>query len=116
MIAVIFEVEPLKGKEDRYFEIAAGLREQLSAMDGFLSVERFQSLTRPGIFLSMSYWRDEASVQGWRSYAEHRAGQMEGRDSVFADYRIRVAQVVRDYTQTRRDQAPQDSNAALLAP
>lgn len=116
MIAVIFEVTPLPGQEARYFEIAATLREHLEQMDGFVSVERFQSLTRPGSYLSLSYWRDEAAVRAWRTQGEHRAGQAEGRAAVFTDYRIRVAQVLRDYTLTQRSEAPQDSNAALHVP
>ncbi|WP_342617420.1 antibiotic biosynthesis monooxygenase [Rhodoferax sp. GW822-FHT02A01] len=113
MIAVIFEVTPLQGMEQRYFDIAVELRESLQDIDGFVSVERFQSLTRPGTYLSLSYWRDEEAVRSWRRQTNHRAGQAEGRARVFADYRIRVAQVVRDYTQTVRDQAPHDSNLAL---
>lgn len=116
MIAVIFEVTPLPGQEARYFEVAATLREHLEAMDGFVSVERFQSLSRPGSYLSLSFWRDEAAVLAWRNHGEHRAGQIEGRAAVFADYRIRVAQVVRNYTLAQRDEAPQDANAALLVP
>lgn len=116
MIAVLFEVTPLPGQEARYFDIAATLREHLQAIDGFVSVERFQSLTRPGTYLSLSYWRDEAAVRAWRNQGDHRTGQMEGRAAVFADYRIRVAQVLRDYTQNQRGEAPHDSNAALLAP
>lgn len=116
MIAVLFEVTPLPGQETRYFDIAATLREHLQTIDGFESVERFQSLTRPGTYLSLSYWRDEAAVRAWRNQADHRSGQAEGRAAVFADYRIRVAQVLRDYTQTQRDEAPHDSNAALLTP
>ena len=113
MIAVIFEVTPLPGMEQRYFDIAVELRESLQAIDGFVSVERFQSLTRPGTYLSLSYWRDEEAVRTWRGKTDHRAGQAEDRARVFADYRVRVAQVLRDYTQTVRDQAPNDSNMAL---
>lgn len=116
MIAVIFEVTTLPGQEARYFEIAATLREQLEQLDGFVSVERFQSLTRPGSYLSLSYWRDEAAVRAWRIQSGHRAGQAQGRAAVFADYRIRVAQVLRDYTLAQRGEAPPDSNAALLVP
>ena len=116
MIAVIFEVTLLPGQEARYFEIAATLGEQLERMDGFVWVERFQSLTRPGSYLSLSYWRDEAAVRAWRNQGEHRAGQAQGRAAVFADYRIRVAQVLRDYTLTQRSEAPHDSNAVLLVP
>jgi heme-degrading monooxygenase HmoA len=116
MIAVLFEVTPLPGQAARYFDIAASLREHLQAVDGFVSVERFQSLIRPGTYLSLSYWRDEAAVLAWRNQTDHRTGQAQGRAAVFADYRIRVAQVLRDYTQTLREEAPNDSNAALLVP
>jgi heme-degrading monooxygenase HmoA len=116
MIAVLFEVTPLPGQEARYFDIAAMLHKHLRAINGFVSVERFQSLTRPGVYLSLSYWRDEAAVRAWRNHANHRTGQVEGRAAVFSDYRIRVVQVLRDYTQTQREEAPIDSNEALLAP
>lgn len=116
MIAVLFEVTILPGQEAQYFDIATMLREHLRAIDGFVSVERFQSLARPSVYLSLSYWRDEAAVRAWRNQADHRTGQAAGRASVFADYRIRVAQVLRDYTQTQREEAPIDSSEALLAP
>lgn len=114
MMTVIFEVTPKPGQAERYFEIAAELVTELKKIDGFISVERFESLSRPGTFLSLSTWRDEAAVRAWRNQGTHRAGQREGREVVFADYRIRVAQVLRDYTLVERDQAPGDSNAALL--
>jgi heme-degrading monooxygenase HmoA len=113
VIAVIFEVLPHEGRAPRYFEIAASMREELERIDGFVSVERFESLATPGKFLSLSFWRDEAAVLAWRSHAGHRAGQREGRSEVFAGYRIRVAQVLRDYGLAERDQAPADSRAAL---
>jgi heme-degrading monooxygenase HmoA len=114
MLTVIFEVTPRPGLADRYFEIAAGLAAELQHIDGFVSVERYESVSRPGSFLSLSTWRDEAAVRAWRNHAQHRAGQREGRESVFAAYRIRVAQVLRDYTLDDRAQAPGDANAALL--
>jgi heme-degrading monooxygenase HmoA len=114
MLAVIFEVTPLAGKAQRYFDIAAALRPTLERIDGFISVERFESLTRPGIFLSLSYWRDEQAIGRWRNEACHRASQGEGREAVFADYRIRVMAGVRDYGMHDRAQAPIDSNAALI--
>jgi len=113
MIAVIFEVEPQAQRGERYFEIAAGLRAALEEIDGFISVERFQSLSRPGCFLSLSFWRDEQAVRRWRNEAAHREAQREGRASVFAGYRLRVAQVLRDYGFTAREQAPDDSRREL---
>jgi heme-degrading monooxygenase HmoA len=114
MITVIFEVQPHPDQASRYFELAAQLRAELETIDGFISVERFGSLTTPGKFLSLSVWRDEAAVAAWRNRALHRASQAEGRVSVFADYRIRVAQVLRDYSLHERAQAPADSR--VLAP
>ena len=112
MIAVIFEVEPRPGKKDAYLEIAARLRPQLEKMDGFMSVERFESLTQPGKILSLSLWRDEEAVRGWRNLEEHRRAQEAGRESIFSGYRLRVAEVLRDYGMRERAQAPQDSRRA----
>jgi heme-degrading monooxygenase HmoA len=109
MIAVIFELMPCDGEHDSYFDIAAGLREELNEVDGFISVERFESLATPGKFLSLSFWRDEDAVKTWRNRAQHRDAQSRGRSQVFADYRLRVAHVVRDYGLNERAQAPQDS-------
>ena len=109
MIAVIFEVVPAEGQREHYLRRAADLRPVLETMDGFISVERFQSLTHPERMLSLSFWRDEASVQAWRQLDEHRAAQAAGRGGVFRDYRLRVANVVRDYGLRERDEAPQDS-------
>ena len=97
MIAVIFEVEPAEGKSDRYFDIAATLRGDLENAEGFVSVERFQSLTNEKKYLSLSFWTDQESVQKWYSHAGHSAAQAEGRSGVFKNYRIRVADVFRDY-------------------
>jgi heme-degrading monooxygenase HmoA len=113
VIAVIFEVEPRPGHAQRYFDIAASMRAELEAVSGFISVERFESLTTPGKFLSLSFWRDEAAVREWRNRASHRTGQQQGRDEVFAGYRIRVAQVLRDYGLTEREEAPADSRHTL---
>ena len=112
MIVVIFEVRPADGQSDAYLDHAARLRAALEGMDGFISVERFQSLTDPAKLLSLSFWRDEAAVQGWRNHAAHRATQAAGRAGVFADYRLRVAEVKRDYGLNDRDEAPADSRAA----
>jgi len=97
MIAVIFEVRPKPDRTDRYFELAAALRDELERSDGFLSVERFQSLTDDGKFLSISFWRDREAVETWYNHAGHAFAQEEGRIDVFDDYRIRVADVFRDY-------------------
>lgn len=111
MIAVIFEVWPAAGRFESYLEIAAGLRPLLDEIDGFISIERFESIYEPGKILSLSFWRDEAAVEAWRMLAEHRAAQVMGRDHVFRDYRLRVAGVIRDYGMTEREQAPADSRA-----
>ncbi|UDM52406.1 antibiotic biosynthesis monooxygenase [Cupriavidus sp. MP-37] len=111
MIAVIFEVEPAPGRQDTYLDIAAHLRPQLEAIDGFISVERFQSLTNPNKLLSLSFFRDEAAVIAWRNTLAHRQAQAAGRSGVFAGYRLRVAQVLRDYGLDAREQAPADSRA-----
>jgi heme-degrading monooxygenase HmoA len=113
-LAVLFEVTPLPGRAQRYFDIAAALRPALDGIDGFISVERFESLARPGTYLSLSWWRDETAIAAWRGMACHRAGQREGRDAVFADYRIRVVGTLRDYGMHDRAQAPPDANLALL--
>jgi heme-degrading monooxygenase HmoA len=112
MIAVIFEVWPAEGQTDAYLSIAASLRDDLQAIDGFISVERFSSLTEPGKLLSLSFWRDEAAVAAWRARERHRGAQGKGRTGVFRDYRLRVAAVARDYGMTEREQAPADSRAA----
>jgi heme-degrading monooxygenase HmoA len=111
MIAVIFEVTPADGQYDAYLGTAAALRPLLETMDGFISIERFQSLTQPGKILSLSYWRDEESVKRWRSLEPHRAAQAAGRAGIFADYRLRVAAVIRDYGLNERAEAPSDSRA-----
>ena len=112
MMAVIFEVEPAAGAMQDYLDVAANLREELSKIDGFISVERFESLTQPGKILSLSFWRDEDAIRRWRTLQAHRAAQARGRSAVFANYRLRVAEVVRDYGLNERDQAPQDSRDA----
>jgi heme-degrading monooxygenase HmoA len=109
MIAVIFEVCPHTHAKEEYLAIAASLAPLLAEIDGFISIERFQSLKQPEKILSLSFWRDEESVQRWRSTEEHRAAQAQGRAAIFADYRLRIAAVVRDYGLLDREQAPQDS-------
>src|SRR5262249_4852494 len=111
MIAVIFELRPAEGRRDDYLGLAAALRRDLESIDGFISVERFQSLTDPDKLLSLSFWRDEAAVRAWRAKQVHRAAQQAGRGGIFAEYRLRVASVVRDYGMTDRLQAPEDSRA-----
>ena len=109
MIAVIFEVQPAAGANSTYFDLAGQLKATLEAIDGFVSVERFESVTQPGKFLSLSFWRDEAAVAVWRNTLPHRQAQNAGRHGVFAGYRLRVAQVLRDYGLDDREQAPADS-------
>jgi len=108
MIAVIFEVQPTQAGHARYLELAADLRPDLDARDGFIAIERFASLTTPGKILSLSFWRDEAALKDWRAHPGHQAAQKEGRDGLFAGYRLRVAEVVRDYGLSERAEAPQD--------
>lgn len=107
MIAVIFEVEPAEGETQTYLDIAADLRPLLDDIDGFISVERFESLVTPGKYLSLSFWRDEDAVAEWRRMNEHRTAQSQGKSGLFKGYRLRVAAVMRDYGLTDREQAPE---------
>ena len=109
MIAVIFEVTPHPGKMQAYLDAAASLKPLLAQVDGFISIERFQSLSDTGKLVSLSFWRDEAAVRQWRELEAHRGVQAAGRASIFADYRLRVANVLRDYGMNERDEAPADS-------
>ena len=112
MIAVIFEVWPRPEHRQEYLDLAAALRPLLDQIDGFISIERFESLTEPGKILSLSIFRDEKAVEQWRHLAAHRAAQAKGRARIFKDYRLRIAGVLRDYGMSRnRDQAPADSRA-----
>ena len=111
MIAVIFEVWPTSGRKEDYLDIAATLRPRLEKIDGFISVERFQSITEPGKMLSLSFFRDEEAVKAWRNTEEHRAAQKAGRSGVFSNYRLRIAAVARDYGMRERAEAPPDSIA-----
>ena len=116
MIAVIFEARPHADRAQDYLDAAERLRPLLAGIDGFVSIERFESLSEPGKILSMSFWRDEDAVRQWRNVEEHRRIQRAGRQSIFADYRLRVAQVLRDYGMNEREQAPEDSRAAHAPP
>ncbi|HJV76063.1 MAG TPA: antibiotic biosynthesis monooxygenase [Noviherbaspirillum sp.] len=109
MIAVIFEVLPAEGRKDAYLNLAAELGPKLKYIDGFLSIERFQSLSDPGKILSLSFWRDEDAIAKWRNFELHRRAQKSGRDSIFSDYRLRIAPVKRDYGMNARSEAPDDS-------
>lgn len=111
MIAVIFEVWPAEGRRRDYLDIAASLKPRLAEIDGFISVERFESLAEPGKLLSLSFWRDEAAVHAWRNVEAHRTAQAAGRGGIFRDYRLRIAGVIRDYGMTERAEAPSDSRA-----
>jgi heme-degrading monooxygenase HmoA len=112
MIAVIFEVWPVDGQRQRYLELAAALRGELDTIDGFISVERFESLSEPDKLLSLSFWRDESAVEAWRNGPSHRATQAEGGAGVFADYRLRIAGILRNYGLADRAAAPADSRRA----
>ncbi|MGD2170653.1 MAG: antibiotic biosynthesis monooxygenase [Gammaproteobacteria bacterium] len=111
MLAVIFELEPSAGRRDDYLDLAAALRPELDTIDGFISIERFESLTVPGKLLSLSFWRDEAAIAQWRNLEHHRSAQRAGRNGIFSHYRLRVAGVIRDYGMHDREAAPEDSQA-----
>ena len=111
MIAVIFEFTPAPGRKQEYLDLAAGLKPELDQADGFVSIERFESITAPGRFVSISFWRDEQALAKWRNLAEHREAQAKGRGGIFSGYRLRVAGVLRDYSHAERGQAPRDSAA-----
>ncbi len=111
MIAVIFEVYPHPAHKDAYLSLAANLKDTLEQVEGFISVERFQSLNTPGKLLSLSFFEDEAAVRRWRDLSAHRNAQTQGRAGIFTDYHLRIAEVVRDYGMFDRDEAPPDSRA-----
>lgn len=111
MIAVIFEVTPFLGQRGTYLDLAAQLHRRLEKIDGFISIERFESMKLPGKLLCLSFWRDEEAVKTWRNGVEHRAAQEAGRNGVFANYRLRIATVVRDYGMNERHETPEDSRA-----
>lgn len=109
MHAVIFEVWPKEEGRQEYLDIAAALKPRLEQIDGFISIERFQSLTEPAKVLSLSFWRDEAAIAEWRRVEAHRRAQAKGRGELFRDYRLRIASVICDYGMSERAEAPQDS-------
>ena len=116
MIAVLFEVEPAAGRREDYLGHAADLRPLVDGIEGFISVERFQSLADPDRVLSLSFFEDERAVQRWRETAQHRRAQYLGRSGIFRDYRLRIAEVIRDYSMTDRAQAPADSRSHHVEP
>ena len=116
MIAVLFEVWPAEGCTERYLELAADLRDELAATEGFISVERFRSITDPSKLLSLSFFENEEALRAWREHPRHRATQAEGRAGVFSDYRLRIASVMRAYGMRDRAEAPLDSLAAHASP
>jgi heme-degrading monooxygenase HmoA len=113
MIVVIFESWPKSGMKQRYLDMAATLMPLVEKTDGFISIERFQSVSQEGKLVALSFWRDEAAVTAWRNVMDHRRIQNRSRQSVFDDYRMRVAVVTRDYSKRERSQAPDDSVATL---
>ncbi len=112
MIAIIFEVWPAEGQSQNYLDLAAEMKSEVMKIDGFISVERFQSLTDPSKLLSISFWRDEEAVKAWRNLPAHRRTQSKGRAGLFSDYRLKVLSVIRDYGMTDRAEAPADSIVA----
>jgi heme-degrading monooxygenase HmoA len=112
MIAVVFEVWPAPGQRETYLDIAADLKPLLTKLDGFISIERFESISESGKILSLSFWRDEAAVAAWRQQEMHRIAQHQGRHGIFQEYRLRICAVLRDYGMNERDQAPPDSRQA----
>ena len=112
MIAVIFEFTPAPGRFPDYMALVETLKPELAKAEGFISLERFESITTPGKFVSLQFWRDEESVAKWRNLQKHREAQKKGRGGIFASYRLRIAGVIRDYTMDGRGQAPADSVAA----
>jgi heme-degrading monooxygenase HmoA len=109
MIAVIFEFTPAPGRFAEYMDLVGQLKPELDKADGFISLERFESITTPGKFVSLQFWRDEESVRRWRNLQQHREAQKKGRGGIFASYRLRIAGVLRDYAMDRRGEAPRDS-------
>ncbi len=109
MLAVIFELEPVASRRQEYLDFATKLASELEHVDGFISIERFESLSRPGRLVSLSFWRDENAIMQWRNLEEHRNAQQAARDGILGDYRLRVAEVIRDYGMSEREQAPADS-------
>ena len=112
MIAVIFEFTAAEGRFADYKQLAEGLSEEVRKFDGFLSIERFQSISDPKRFVSLSFWRDEEAVRKWRNVQKHREAQARGRAGIFKGYRLRIASVIRDYEMDKRQQAPEDSKKA----
>lgn len=111
MIAVIFEFTPAEGRKQDYFDLVAKLKPELDKAEGFISIERFESISTPGKFVSLQFWRDEEAVAKWRNLQLHRQAQAKGRGGIFAGYRLRIASVIRDYTLDERAQAPTDSRS-----
>lgn len=109
MIAVIFESWPKHGRGETYLEMGQRMMSLVEGFDGFISIERFESVVQPGKFVALSFWRDEAAVTAWRNVVEHRQIQRGSRNGVFEDYRLRVASVTRDYSMHDRIQTPHDS-------
>ena len=112
MVAVIFEFTAAEGRFADYKALAEGLGEEVRKLDGFLSIERFQSISDPQRFVSLSFWRDEDAVRKWRNLQKHREAQAKGRGGIFSGYRLRICQVIRDYGMNERGEAPRDSVAA----
>jgi len=112
MHAVIFEVQPKSDRKEEYFDIAESIRGDLEKIDGFISIERFKSTVTEGKILSLSFWETESAIEEWRNQTAHKKAQSKGYHEVFSGYRLRVAEVIRDYTMVDREEAPQSPPAA----
>jgi heme-degrading monooxygenase HmoA len=111
MIAVIFEFTAAPERRQQYLDLAAMLNAEVKDFDGFLGIERFQSLSAPERYVSLSFWRDEEAVRKWRNVQKHREAQAKGRRDIFSAYRLRICNVIRDYGMLERGEAPKDSVA-----
>ncbi|MGJ3353358.1 antibiotic biosynthesis monooxygenase family protein [Providencia sp. Je.9.19] len=109
MIAVIFELQANEGQQENYLALAQQLKESLIEINGFISIERFQSLSDNNKLLSLSFWESEEAVMVWRNTELHRLAQAKGRESILKYYRLRVASVIRDYGLNEREMVPSDS-------
>ncbi len=98
MIGLFFEVLPKAGREETYFEMARLLRPELDKHDGLVFIDRYRSLSTGGLILSHQLWSSEECLIRWRENTKHKTVQRAGREQHFADYRLRVARLIREWT------------------